>query len=79
MTQTMDLADELRNIVADIEKLYEEQRNTLVERWGEDGDVPTEDLPEYDEITYNQLVEDADLLGSIRRRLVEVIGPKAAA
>lgn len=78
MTQTIDLVGELRSIVADIEKLYEEQRKALVERWGEDGDVPTEDLPEYDEITYNQLVEDADLLGSVRRRLVGLLEPAAA-
>ncbi|MFF4528150.1 hypothetical protein ACFY1P_02655 [Streptomyces sp. NPDC001407] len=78
MSQNQDVTAELARIVADIENLYEEQRNTLVERWGEDGDVPTEELPEYDEITYNQLVEDADLLGSVRRRLVSLLEPAAA-
>ncbi|MCC2278924.1 hypothetical protein LKL35_26360 [Streptomyces sp. ET3-23] len=78
MSQNQGVSAELARIVADIEKLYADQRKALVKRWGEDCDVPTEDLPEYDEITYEQLAEDAELLGSVRRRLASLLEPAAA-
>ncbi|MEV7282560.1 hypothetical protein [Streptomyces sp. NPDC093111] len=72
------VTDQIAQIVADIDALYEQQRATLTEQWGEEVDVPTEELSEYDEITYNQLVEDADLLGATRRRLVALLEPAPA-
>ncbi|MFF7021439.1 hypothetical protein ACFY97_10530 [Streptomyces klenkii] len=78
MNPNPGVTDQIAKIVADIDALYERQRTTLTEQWGEDVDVPTEDLSEYDEITYNQLVEDADLLGGVRRRLAALLEPAPA-
>ncbi|MFB8020095.1 hypothetical protein ACFC36_16215 [Streptomyces rubiginosohelvolus] len=69
---------QIAQIIADIDALYARQSATLTEQWGDEVDVPTEELSEYDEITYNQLVEDADLLGAVRRRLVALLEPAPA-
>ncbi|MEV0437750.1 hypothetical protein AB0I84_00970 [Streptomyces spectabilis] len=69
---------QIAQIIANIDDLYEKQHALLAERWGEAVDVPTEELREYDEILFNQLVEDSDLLGAVKRRLAALLEPVPA-
>ncbi|MEU2854169.1 hypothetical protein [Streptomyces syringium] len=78
MTENKDLTVELRSIVADIARLAQEQNRELEVRWP-DGDVPADELRDYDEKCYDHFLEASDLLGKVHRRLGELIEPKAAA
>ncbi|WP_372407243.1 hypothetical protein [Streptomyces luteireticuli] len=73
-----NLVAELRRIVDDIENLYKKQAAELAERWGEDGDVPVKELPDYDQLLDSQVGEDSGKLSEVHRRLAKLIEPPAA-
>ncbi|GGU41692.1 hypothetical protein GCM10010211_00890 [Streptomyces albospinus] len=75
-----DAIAEVRSIVDDIEALYAGQEAELDRLRDEDGDVPSENLYEWDRLRYDVHGEqDADMLGEVRRRLRGLIESQAAA
>ncbi|GAB2329260.1 hypothetical protein [Streptomyces variabilis] len=71
---------ELRNIVADVRELYDRQEAELDKLRDEDGDVPSENLPRWDELRYDiHAGQDSDMLGAVLGRLEKLIGPQGGA
>ncbi|WKU46772.1 hypothetical protein Q3V23_23425 [Streptomyces sp. VNUA116] len=79
MTDTKNLMAELRNLIEKMAKLNEKQGRELDERWGEDRDVPTKELTDYDDLCHDHLIEESDLLSHVHWRLIQLVEPEAAA
>lgn len=68
---------ELRSIIAEVRKLYDEQEAELGELRDEDGDVPSGNLRRWDELRYDVHGEqDSNMLGEALARLEKLVGAK---